>query len=259
VVVGHRVSALRRERDEVLGFCRDLSPADWATPSAADGWRVQDVVAHLAASSRAIFTPAAVTLMTTADIERTNDDFVDRRRDAAPASVLAEFAAWSARVGRLAAVVERTPARRAPMPLGELGLFPTGLVLTGAFTFDLHTHLRHDLAPALGRTPPTSDAERVDVVLAWMLAVLESTLRRHPQHAPDEPVVLDLRGPGGGAWTVQPDGALAHGALARTRVSSAAVDFPSWATRRRPWRDHDVTVTGDEDVATRFLDALRVV
>lgn len=256
---GHRVCALRRQREEVLRFCGALTAADWATPSAADSWTVHDVVAHLAANGRAIFTPAAIALLRTDDIERTNDELLERYRTMDSAAVLAEFATWSARVGALAGVLERTPVARAPMPLGELGLFPVGLVLTGAFTFDMQTHLHHDIATALGRPAPGSDAERTDVVLAWMLAVLSNQLRAAPEQAPDRPVVLELVGPGGGSWTVCPDGAIAPRSAAGTIVRAPVEGFGSWATRRSRWRDHDVTVTGDEEAATRFLDRIRVV
>jgi uncharacterized protein (TIGR03083 family) len=74
------VGALRRERSELLRFCADLSLADWQTPSAADGWRVQDVVAHMGSAYRALFGPAALELMRSNDIERTNDALVDHRR-----------------------------------------------------------------------------------------------------------------------------------------------------------------------------------
>lgn len=256
---GHRVSAMRRERQEVLAFCRGLSGADWSTPSAAEGWSVHDVLAHLGASSRAIFTPAALSLLRSGDIERTNDDLLGARRDATSAAVLGEFETWSARVGTLAAGIERTPATRVPMPLGELGLFPTGLVLTGAFTFDMHTHLRHDICPALGRPAPATDAERTDVVLAWMLAVLGNSLRLGLVPTPERPVVLDLRGPGGGCWTVCPDGAVAVGSTASTVVTAPVTGFPDWGTRRSSWREHDVAVRGDDEAAARFLDTLRVV
>jgi uncharacterized damage-inducible protein DinB len=49
------VGALRRERSELLTLCRHLSDADWQTQSAAAGWRVQDVVAHMGSAYRALF------------------------------------------------------------------------------------------------------------------------------------------------------------------------------------------------------------
>jgi uncharacterized protein (TIGR03083 family) len=36
-----------QERQEILGFLRDLTPVQWQTPSLCAGWRVQDVAVHL--------------------------------------------------------------------------------------------------------------------------------------------------------------------------------------------------------------------
>ena len=59
------------------------------------------------------------------------------------------------------------------MRLAELGRFRVGQLLY-AIVFDTHTHLRHDIAPALGRTVPATDAGRMAVVLEWMMAVLSN-------------------------------------------------------------------------------------
>jgi hypothetical protein len=45
----------------------------WRTPSAAPGWRVQDVVAHLGSGCHSLFTPVSLKLLRSRDIERTND------------------------------------------------------------------------------------------------------------------------------------------------------------------------------------------
>ena len=173
------VGALRRERSELLTLCRDLRDADWQTPSAAAGWRVQDVVAHMGSGYRALFGPAALKLMRSNDIERTNDVFVDQRRDWAPSRVIAEYERWSQVMVHLMGPVSRTPMARAPMRMAELGRFRVGQLLC-AIVFDTHTHLRHDIAPALGRTVPGTDANRMAVVLEWMMAVLEQPAARSP-------------------------------------------------------------------------------
>ena len=85
------VGALRRERSELLTLCRDLSDADWQRQSAAAGWRVQDVVAHMGSAYRALFGPAALELMRSNDIERTNDGSsisaaIGRRRASSPST-----------------------------------------------------------------------------------------------------------------------------------------------------------------------------
>jgi hypothetical protein len=82
----------------------------------------------------------------------------------------------------------------------------------------------------------------------------------------DRPLTIALDGPGGGRWAVvpRPGGATARIEPAPVAGSAATVvanpaEFALWATRRRPWRDQDVKIDGDEAYATRFLDALTVV
>jgi hypothetical protein len=57
--------------------------------SLAEGWRIQDVVAHLGAACHAVFSPSAAELMRGNDIERANDAMVDSRRDWSSTDVLA--------------------------------------------------------------------------------------------------------------------------------------------------------------------------
>src|SRR4029077_4041375 len=134
------------------------SDEDWQRQSAAAGWRVQDVVANMGSAYRALVGPAALELMRSNDIERTNDALVDQRRDWLPTRVIAEYERWSQVMLRLIGPVSRTPLARAPMRLAELGRFRVSQLLC-AIVFDTHTDLRHDIAPALGRAVPDSDAE----------------------------------------------------------------------------------------------------
>ncbi|WP_040797652.1 maleylpyruvate isomerase family mycothiol-dependent enzyme [Nocardia higoensis] len=256
----YRVAALRDERAEVLRFCAQLSEPQWRSDSAAAGWRVQDVVAHMGASCRALFTPAALTLVRTDDIESANDTFVDRRRNLTPQQVLSEYERWSAWVIRLARVVSKTPMAGIRSSLGELGRFRLDRMLTSALVFDTHTHLRHDIASSLGLPAPSTDANRMAVVLEWMLAVLGNQLRAAPTTVPGA-VRLVLTGPGGGEWVIGPDGAITAGrdGDAVAVIRGAALDFPSWATTRSDWRAGDLVLDGDIEAATRFLDAMDIV
>ena len=259
-----RTAALRRERAEWLSFCDSLDAADWTRDSAAPGWRVQDVVAHLGSISKAMFTPAALTLLTSKNIERSNDDLVDDRRAWAPERVLTEYRSWSARLARLTGVVLRTPIAAVRIPVGELGRFPVRMVLGNALLFDHHIHLRHDIAPALGRPVPGTDDDRLGLVLGWMFAVLSNQLTAARPAWLDRPVAIELHGDGGGTWLVGPSGLVtqlgaATGDGAAARIAGSALEFPAWATTRVPWREQDVKISGDEALATRFLDAMNVV
>lgn len=259
-----RARALRDERNAVLALCRTLGDADWAAPSDCAGWSVKDVVSHMAAAFHGCFTPWLLRVMRSSSIERSNDGDVEGRRGWEPAKVLREYETWSGRFVALVPVTQRPPVRGVRIPLGDIGRYPVGL-LASAFVFDHHVHLRHDIAAALGRSVPAPDAVHTAAVLEWLLAGLPQMCGAALSWL-DRPVALVLTGDGGGAWTVSPQGAErrlrvdeGRSPVAAAAITGAAADFPIWGTTRRPWRDYGLTIEGDEELATRFLDALNLV
>lgn len=255
-----RGRAFKAERAELLAFCAGLAPAEWRMNSLAVGWRLQDVVAHMGSACHAMFSPGSMRLMRGMDVEPANDVMVDVRRSWSAADVLAEYRRWSAVVAALFPVVVRTPLGGVEAPLADLGRFPARLLL-GAMVFDHHTHLRHDMAPAIDHPAPGTDANRMAVVLEWMMAVLSNQLRGARPSWLDRPVALTLTGPGGGSWLVGFDGSVAQGptGAAAAQIHGVALEFPEWGTRRAGWRDRDVTITGDTDYGAAFLDVVNIV
>jgi hypothetical protein len=257
-----RTAALRDERSEMLRFCADLTDNEWFTASAASGWQVKDVLAHIGAGCHSLFTPAAVAMMGSKDIERTNDVMVDARRSRAPGDVLDEFTRWSARVVQLSGVVAATPLKALRLRFAELGKFPLDLLLGGALVFDQHTHLRFDMAPALGRDVAPTDENRMSVVIEWMLAVLGNQLQGARADWMDQPVRLTLSGLGGGCWSITGDGTIIAGETqerSAAAIFATAEQFPEWGTRRAAWRDRTVTVDGSLDYGAKFLDSMNIV
>ena len=255
-----RKAAFRAERAEVLGFCESLAPADWRMNSRAQGWSIADVVAHMGSGCHAMFSPQALTIMRGDDLEQANDVMVAARRDRTPAEVLREYRRWSRTFAAVVPAVVRTPIGRTQLPLAELGRFPARLIVS-AMVFDHHTHLRFDMAPALGRPAPDTDANRVAAVLEWMTAVLANQLTGTRPAWLDRPVALTLRGPGGGSWRVEPSGGVIPGIAepAAAHITGTAMEFPEWGTKRADWRNRDVTITGDGDYGEQFLDAVNIV
>jgi uncharacterized protein (TIGR03083 family) len=255
-----RGAAFTAERAEMLAFCATLAPAEWRMNSLAEGWRIQDVVAHLGTGCHAVFSPAAAKLMRGNNIERANDAMVDSRRDWSSTDVLAEYRRWSRVFGAVFAAVGRTPLGGVQAPLADLGKFPARLLLS-ALVFDHHTHLRHDMAPALGRPAPGTDANRMAVVLEWMMAVLSNQFRAQKLSFLDRPLSLMLTGPGGGTWRVKPDGSVTLGAAepAAAQITGVACEFPQWGTARSRWKDADLSITGDADYAAASLDTVDIV
>jgi Mycothiol maleylpyruvate isomerase N-terminal domain len=259
-VTPDRGAAFEAERADMLAFCAGLEPAEWRMDSRAEGWRIHDVVAHMGTGCHALFSPAAAKMVRSNDIEAANDLMVDTRRDRSAPDVFAEYRRWSAVVAVVFPLMARGPLAGVRVPLGELGRFPLR-VLTGAMVFDHHTHLRHDMAPALGRPAPGTDANRMGVVLEWMMAVLSNQVRAATPAWLDRPLAITLTGPGGGTWRVAPDGSVTPGSAdaSAAQITGLALEFPEWGTRRASWRDRDVRISGDADYAAAFLDTVNVV
>ena len=254
------VTALRAERTEMVGFIRSLGDEEWSAPSAADGWRIADVVGHIGATARSYYTPSGLRSVGAPSLEALNEDPVEMRRTWPRARVVAEYERASRRAITLLDLVRRTPARRLRLSLAELGRFPLGLMIGGALVFDHHTHLRVDMTPALGRAAPATDADRMGAVLTWMLAVLNNQVAQAPVPGLDGRLCLTLTGPGGGTWWIDKGGAFAPpvGPVA-AQITAPALTFPDWGTQRSGWRDSDVTITGDDELASRFLDRVNVI
>ncbi|WP_425247307.1 hypothetical protein [Streptomyces sp. NEAU-NA10] len=155
----------------------------------------------------------------------------------------------------------RLPLDRMRLPMAELGWYPGGLMIGGAMTSDHHAHLRHDIAPALGRPVPGTDANRMATVLEWMFAVLRNQWRSARPDWFVRPLTVVLEGPGGGIRSVGPGGVVTTGSSGRpaATITGRAVESPEWATHRADRRDRDLRISGDADYATRFLDFVRVV
>ncbi len=258
---GQGGESLRRLHADITGFCRDVTDEEWLSPSRAEGWRVHDVMAHMSGTAKALFTPTAIRLLASNDIERANDTLVDSRRTWARSRVEGEFDRWGPRVASMVGGLGRTPIGGIRVPLAELGRFPLVCILGEAVSFDQHTHLHHDLAPALDREAPPTDDLRMTLVVSWMMRVLGNQLTSANPAWLDRPIAITLDGPGGGTWRIEPGGAIAPGSAtgAAVTLASRSVDFPAWGTARVPAKVTDLTITGDVELSDAFLGSLNIV
>ncbi len=254
--------ALRDERRAVLEFCADLTDADLAATSAAPGWSIADVLVHITTITRAVITPASVPYMTTRNVEALNEQLVDERRAHGPGYAIDEFATWSRRATTALTMLTTPGPKLIRVPLGELGWYPLSLT-PAILLFEWHTHLRYDIAPALDRPTPATDARRMAALLTWLTAQLERS-HREALGWLDAVVALTLGGPGGGTWLLDPRGGRlrvrpGEAVGAATHIAALSLEFPQWSTRRVPWRACEVTVTGDVEVGTRVLDSINLL
>lgn len=253
-------AALESEAGLVLEFADALTTEQWNEPSGAAGWSIGDVVGHIGATAHSMYTPAGVFAARKPSLEVVNEGPVQVRRSWSRHQIMSELMTSTSTVARLLGLVRRTPLRAVPMQLNELGKFPVGLLMGGALTFDLHTHLRHDMAPALGVPTPPTDGSRMRAVLEWMTAVLSNQTAKAPVPGIDAGLTLTLTGPGGGTWWIDNDGLAAAGSRSpAARIIVPAITFPDWGTRRSSWRDADIDLAGDTVLAERYLDTVNVI
>jgi uncharacterized protein (TIGR03083 family) len=266
------VEGLRINIDELRGVLDTLSAEEWEAPSACDGWRIQDVVAHMNSSAK-LMTGNAAPPAVDGDLPGAEDMAELLIADAKTwpwTKVREEFDTYTD--GFLAALeaMQAEPIASAEANLGDLGVHPTH-ILANAFCFDTYCHLRHDMVgPATGvdRALPEPTDLHIRPGVDWMLAGLPQMCTAALAPVATAPIRLELTGPGGGTWVlgaVGDDGLVTVAevdAAAETdtdaTVSSSAHDFVSWATKRSAWSDA-CTVTGDEALAAGVLDAINII
>lgn len=259
------VDALRAIHKEVRAVAASLSEEQWQAPSACEGWRVQDVFAHLTSNLKETVepTPAPAEGAPELKAEEAMEALVAPRKDWTPRELMAEYDQYvDGWLGAMAAM-QNEPTASTEAPLADLGTHQLHLV-ANAFAFDHYCHLRIDLADVAG---PLSDADDLMVRpgIEWMLAGMPQMQVEQLKAAVESELVLDLTGPGGGQWTISPasgDGMISvtEGASAEavSTISSSAHDFVSWGTKRSDWRDA-CEVTGDDVAAAAFLDTLDII
>ena len=176
------LSGLLAEREAMLELMNDLSDDEWNAPSAEDGKRVRDIVAHIGFTHRLVTeTPNLpegvdpIALRGNWDTEAVVDEF-ERYTEAA------------------AAVFGRMQGLSRPRDMGDFGSHPTS-ELPDLYLFDMYGHLRGDLLKPYGpidRPEPERDDIRLIPVVQWMLAA-------QPQMCPvADTIALELAGPAGG-------------------------------------------------------------
>lgn len=262
------IDALRVTREDILSVARSLSPEEWAAQSDCDGWRVQDVITHMASVFATVVDPSSLPEGVPDDVEETQNVIVATRADWTPEQVLADYEDMSEKGIQSVSGFQDGPMADQMIPISNLGTHPLHLV-ANAFAFDAYCHLRNDILKPGGpieRDVELDDDLRLGATMEWLISGL-------PQMAPDalraavtRPIVLDVTGPGGGTWTLLPatgDDQLVEVLEGATKAGNAeahtsSVDFVLWATHRRPWRECDITIDGDAEYAASVLDAIHV-
>lgn len=262
------VNAHESFNDRIVEVAGSFDNQEWRAPSACAGWRVKDVIAHMAVGARAMIDPVPLPkthIEPPANRERQHDMHVELRHDWSPAEVLAEFKTYGAqRLERLRAAQEE-PLASDEIALGELGTYPMHS-LANAYAFDYYCHLYEDICGPLGpieRELPEVTHEEIYPVVQWMMWGLPQMQGPELDASLFAPITIELAGPGASTWTIsRPDPTkglrVEESGGGDVLVTSSATDFVSWGTARSPWY-RACTIEGDPLVATAFLATLNIV
>lgn len=256
---------LRTHWDNLI---ESLTPEEWLAPTACPGWRVRDMVAHLAASARGVIDPVpepADAPPLPADRERVHDVMVARRADWTIDEVVQEYRTYGEKLAELVLGFQSEPIASSTMELPGLGVYPLHLG-ANASTFDYYCHLYHDVASPRGpleRDLPEPDHRTLYAALEWMMAGLPQMQGSELDDTVAEPITFRFTGPGESEWTLsRPDREnglvveeTAGGAVV---VTSTADSFVCWGTQRADWRQH-CAIAGSESLAIPLLDALNII
>ncbi len=262
------VAALEAFHHRIVDVAKTFSDAEWIAPSACAGWRVRDVISHLADGARFLVDPLPdppELEPLPSDRERQHDIHVDMRSGWTTAEVLEEFEHFGAeRLTRLPGLQEE-PLASTEIEVPGLGTYPIHAGANG-WAFDHFSHLYLDLTAPRGPIerdlPPVTDDE-MDPVIEWMFMGLPQMQGPELEEALHAPVTINLTGPGGGTRTVsrsEESGGLVvtEGDDGEVTVTSAATDFVAWGTGRTPWRS-SCEVDGDVRLVGEFLSTLSII
>jgi uncharacterized protein (TIGR03083 family) len=240
------VETVRADGAVLLDIGAGLSAEQWQLPSGCPGWRVQDVVTHMANLFWMLVDPAKLPPVDGVPTEQAQEAAVQARKGMSGAEALADY---KEAAGPALEQLARLETIDMAVPLGDLGTYPAAL-LPAAYSFDHYTHIRADLfgpRGPLGGTPPTSDPERLAPVLDWIEAALPQQ-----NQAARQACSLALEVTGAGARSIS----FGSGEPTAT-VRSNAPSFVRWVTQRGSWAELGVQAAGD-DLALATARTLKV-
>jgi uncharacterized protein (TIGR03083 family) len=246
------LEGLQAERDALLATLGELSVDEWNAASGAPGWRVRDLVAHIAATHHGVVDPAVL------PGKGGNEERVRERQAWSIEQVVDEFATYTEQSQTRFAAAQHSDR---VMTMGAFGTHPASS-LADLYLFDMYGHSRADLFGPLARAEPPRDEARLQPTIAWMMAALAPMCGEalHPQL--DAPLTITLSGPGSGTWCVARDNGavVVRAGDAPDRVAtirSSDHEFVVWGSQRRSWREL-ASVDGDVERVAPALDAIRV-
>jgi uncharacterized protein (TIGR03084 family) len=231
------IADLEAEGAQLESWVAPLDAAAWDTVTTPEGWTIRHQIGHLAwtdeASLLAIHDPAAFgesLKLAAANPEHYVDEGAEEWAAREPAEILER---WRDGRTRLATSLAEVPDGE---KIGWYGppMAPTSMATARIMETWAHSH---DVAEALGVTPPQTD--RCKHVCHLGVRTRGFAYLMRGEQAPDVEIHVALTGPSGDLWT--------WGSVdAEQRVTGSGYDFALLATRRRHVEDVDVHAEGDD-------------
>jgi hypothetical protein len=259
-----------RQRRALADFTLELLPRlstdEWQADSACHGWRVQDVISHMAFFFNFIADPALdLPANPSGKAERLNDAAVRERADWSTTQVIDYYQAQSAAGLATLQTLQSAQMRDQPLELLDLGEYRMAQ-LSDAVAFDHLVHLTFDLLAPHGPLPhPTVDpAVAIDPAIDWMMSGVTQMCATSLLAVLDKPIGLTLTGATRRSFVIDRASdreevlVTETGDLPGGAATSDAMDFLQWGTRRSAWRPV-VEVGGDGALVARVLDAIDVI
>ncbi|MFI9590179.1 TIGR03084 family metal-binding protein [Nonomuraea sp. NPDC052265] len=222
---------LRAETDSLEALLAPLRPADWETPTPAEGWAVRDQVSHLAwfddAAVLSVTDPAAFRDL--AARAGSVDDLAAASRGMPPRELHAWFRAARARS------LEAFGTLDARVRVPWFGPAMSGASFVTARLMETWAH-GQDVADGLGLTREPTERLRHVALLGCRARPYSFAARGLPE--PAGPVRVELTTPGGDLWTAGP-------ADASAVVRGPMLDFCLLVTQRVHLSDTALEAAGE--------------
>jgi uncharacterized protein (TIGR03084 family) len=238
-VIANLLEDLRVESEELDGLVAPLPDDTWRRETPASGWTVAHQIAHLAWTDRVALLAITDAMAFAAELTQASAGLLDQAAGEGAALPPAELLTrW--RKGRdelsaaLAAVSEGEKLQWFGPPMSAASMATARIMETWAHG--------QDVADSLGvQRVPTA---RLKHVAHIGVRTFGFAFALHGLAVPEEPVRVELTGPGRQEWAWGPPDA-------ENRVSGPAVDFCLLVTQRRNRRDLALNACGE--VVERWL------
>jgi uncharacterized protein (TIGR03083 family) len=166
------MAGMRATLGDVSGLAGALDDSEWATPSAATGWTVKDVLTHFGDLLGILAAAIGGTLDTDLGIERLNDAHVAAKSAWSSGEVVADLERQATAVLPMLESLQEEPNASIQAQLLDLGRYPLAAI-PDMFAFDFYTHLRWDVlaprGPLTGHDVAEPDEVRLKPAVGWLL------------------------------------------------------------------------------------------